>query len=85
MDYSLREQSAQRRARHHTDDNLVVCNACGIQNEFEEHPDIIKTRGWDPEFLAHWREGFLSYKKGDWETAREIFTLCKVHKSLYRL
>eukprot|EP00959_Pyramimonas_sp_CCMP1952_P285580 5971315-Pyramimonas_sp.AAC.1 len=61
-----------------TDNGVVHFHNYGIQNEFEEHPDIVTTRGWDKEFLAKWREGFLSYKKGNWETAREILTICKV-------
>lgn len=51
-----------------------------FQDEFAEHPDIIKTRGASPQFLRRFGEAFAAYESGSWPEAHKILLSILVRK-----
>lgn len=49
-----------------------------FQNEFEEHPDILATRGATIEYIAQFEEAFHFYRRGDWPSARDVLNKCEI-------
>eukprot|EP00241_Pyramimonas_parkeae_P004274 CAMPEP_0114238114 /NCGR_PEP_ID=MMETSP0058-20121206/7752_1 /TAXON_ID=36894 /ORGANISM="Pyramimonas parkeae, CCMP726" /LENGTH=849 /DNA_ID=CAMNT_0001350203 /DNA_START=611 /DNA_END=3157 /DNA_ORIENTATION=- len=47
------------------------------EDEFEEHPDCVETRGWTQDFLDKFAMGFTAYRDGDWQTAKAILKECE--------
>ncbi|KAL4852756.1 Ras guanine nucleotide exchange factor W [Chlorella vulgaris] len=42
-------------------------------DEFTEHPDIVLTRGANPDFISKFAVGYAAYRDGDWPAARAVF------------